>query len=395
MKFINFCKKSLIAVIVMIMCLIAYGYYSVPDVINTFGDEKIEFSGIYSVSINKNCYIDSESAIEENKDYESSVMLFDRIPVKKASTIIGKRKYVVPSGEIIGLRMFSKGVMIISTDSVDTADGKENPSEKYGIKSGDIILSVDGKEVKSAAELSSIIANSEGRLLSLVYVRDKAEYNKSFAPSLSVDGEYRAGWWIRDSAAGIGTMTYYDKETGKYGGLGHGICDVDTELILPLYYGDIVEAEISGCYKGTKGKAGELCGSLTQSKIGTIYKNCTDGVYGTLDNSDKNGKEIPVALKSEVHTGEAKILCSTDNTGVKEYSIEIEKIDMNNNFSRNLVIKITDDSLLNVTGGIVQGMSGSPIIQDGRLIGAITHVLINDPEKGYGIFIEKMLEASE
>ena len=395
MKLINFCKKTLIAFVTVIMCLIAYGYYSVPDVINTFENEKLEFSGIYTVNINKNTNFDNEDTAKGVNDYESSVKLFNKIPVKTASTIIGKRKYVVPSGELIGLRMFSKGVMIISTDSVDTADGKKNPSEKSSIKSGDLIISVDGEEIKSAAQLSSIIAESNGKNLNLVYVRYEKEYKATFTPVLSTDGKYKAGWWIRDSAAGIGTMTYYDKATGIYGGLGHGICDADTDVLLPLYYGDIVGAEITGCYKGLKGKAGELCGSLSVEKMGSIYKNCNNGVYGLLKEVNNSGKAIPVALSNEVRTGSAIILCTTDGNGVKQYSIDIEKIDVKDDSSRNLVIRITDKELLSKTGGIVQGMSGSPIIQNGMLVGAVTHVLINDPQKGYGIFIENMLKAAQ
>ena len=396
MKIISFCKKTIIAVVTVIMCLIIYGYYTVPDVITTIGDEKIEFSGIYSVSLNEKNYSDYERAVKDtNNNHKSSVKLFDKIYVKSANTIISKRKFVVPSGEIIGLRMFAKGVLIISADSVETSDGRKNPSDVSGIKAGDLIISVDEKQVTSASVLSEIISASEGKTLKIVYVRDEKEYYTDFTPVLSSDGKYKAGWWIRDSAAGIGTMTYYEKETGIYGGLGHGICDVDTSLLLPLYYGDIVEAKISGCYKGTKGKAGELCGTLSSGKIGTIYENGINGVYGILDKTDKNIKEIPVALKNEVKTGKAKIMCTADNDGVGEYEIEIEKVDMKDDSSRNLVIKITDKNLLSKTGGIVQGMSGSPILQDGKIVGAITHVLVNDPTKGYGIFIENMMKAAE
>lgn len=392
MRIINFCKKAVIAAVTVIMCLIAYGYYAVPDMITTFGEDKIEFSGIYSVKINEGHLQKYEREESEVADRESQVKLFNKIPVKTANAVFTKRKYVVPSGEIIGLRMFSKGVLIISAEGIETAEGKVNPSEKSKLKSGDLIVSVDGKEVKSASELSRLISESAGKTLSVVYVRDEKEYSTYFTPVKALDGSFKAGWWIRDSAAGIGTMTYYEKDTGVYGGLGHGICDVDTSQLLPLYYGDIVEAEISGCYKGTKGKAGELCGSFSSGKTGTIYENSEKGVYGVLESADKNGKEIPVATKTEVVTGKAKILCTTDKEGVKEYEIEIEKLDMKDNSSRNLVIKITDSALLSKTGGIVQGMSGSPIIQNGMLVGAVTHVLVNDPTKGYGIFIEAMLE---
>lgn len=394
MKIINFFKKAVIGIVAFIMCLVVYGYYTVPDVITTFEKEEIEYSRIYTVSLGKDARFNSEGFEKNSGGYNSSVKLFNKIPVKTASTVISKRSYVVPSGEIIGLRMFTKGVLIVTTDSVKTQMGEVNPSDKSGIKSGDIIISVNGQELVSASELSQKITESGGNAMELVYVRQEKEYKALFTPALSSDGTYKAGWWIRDSAAGIGTMTFYEKETGIYGGLGHGICDADTSQLLPLYYGDITEAEISGCYKGTKGKAGELCAAFSSGKIGTIYANGNKGVYGVLDNTDKGEKEIPVALKTEAQTGKATVLCTVNGGGVKEYEIEIEKIDLKDNSSKNLVIKITDKSLLSVTGGIVQGMSGSPIMQNGMLVGAITHVLINDPSRGYGIFAQTMLEAA-
>lgn len=394
MKIINFFKKAVIGLIAVIMCLVVYGYYTVPDVITTFESEEIEYSRIYTVSLGKNARYKSEGGENDSNADNSFVKLFNRIPVKTASTVVSKRRYVVPSGEIIGLRMFTKGVLIVTTDSVKTLSGEVNPSGKAGIKSGDIVISAGGHKVTSAAELSRKITESGGNTMEIVYVREGKEYTAFFTPILSSDGAYKAGWWIRDSAAGIGTLTFYEKETGIYGGLGHGICDTDTAQLLPLYYGDITKAQISGCYKGIQGKAGELCASFSSGKIGSIYGNINNGVYGVLDNTEKTEKEIPVALKTEVRTGKATVLCTVNGEGVKEYEIEIEKVDLKDNSSRNLVIKITDKSLLSVTGGIVQGMSGSPIIQNGRLIGAVTHVLINDPTKGYGIFAQTMLETA-
>lgn len=396
LKILNFIKHFFLTVTTVMLCLIVYGYYFVPDVITTFPNEKILLSGIYTVDF-ENEAINTEAAktVTVEGDYKTNVKLFNKIPIKTNSTVVSSRKYVVPSGEIIGLRMFTHGVLIISTDSVKTSFSTENPSEKAGIKSGDVIVSMCNNEVNSVDDVLKAITQSEGRTLSVVYVRNEKQYTTEITPVLSSsDGKYKVGWWIKDSAAGIGTMTFYEKSTGIFASLGHGICDSDTSLLLSLYYGDIVEAEISGCSKGKEGSAGELCGTFSSGKIGSIYENGNSGVYGVLDSINKEAKEIPVALATEVQTGEATILSTVDATGVKEYKIKIEKVDLNNNSSRNLVIKITDSNLLEKTGGIVQGMSGSPIIQNGMLIGAVTHVLINDPSKGYGIFAENMLKTA-
>lgn len=395
MKIINFFKHFCLTAVTVIMCLIIYGYYAVPDVITTFPNREIELSNIYSVEFESAVNTGLSKTATVEGDYKTDVKLFNKIPIKTNNTVVSKRRYVVPSGKIIGLRLFTQGVLVVSTDSVDTEKGKLNPSKDAGIKEGDVIISIDSKEIRTANDVLSIVSSCEGRTLLVSYVRDGKEGKTTVRPVISLtDGKYKIGWWIKDSAAGIGTMTFYDKNTGVYGGLGHGICDSDTSKLLPLYYGDITEAEISGCYKGKQGQAGELCGTFSSGKIGVISSNGNSGVYGVLDNGDKSKQEIPVALASEVKVGKATILSTVDSGGVKEYEIEIEKVDISDNSSRNLVIKITDSVLLSKTGGIVQGMSGSPIIQNGMLVGAVTHVLINDPTKGYGIFAENMLKAA-
>lgn len=392
MKTVNFLKKITIICSLIILSLIVYGYIVIPDEICTAADEPCEISGIYTISFDKYDYTEANNDVE---NVNSEVKLFNKIPVKTTNTRISKRDYVVPSGEIFGIRIFSKGVLIVSCDSV-VSEGKElNPSKKAGIKSGDLIITIDKKSVTSAKEISEIISTGNGQTAEIVYVRGGKEYTTYFTPVLcDNDGKYKAGWWIKDSAAGIGTMTFYDKESGIYGGLGHGICDTDTSMLLPLYYGDIVNAEISGCFKGKSGKAGELCGSFSSGKTGTIFKNSDVGVYGVLDSMNKFKEEIPVAFPSEIRTGKATILCTVNKEGVKEFEIEIEKIDVRDDSSKNLVIKVTDEKLISETGGIVQGMSGSPIIQNGMLVGAVTHVLINDPGKGYGIFAQNMINTA-
>ena len=200
--------------------------------------------------------------------------------------------------------------------------------------------------------------------------------------------------WVRDSSAGIGTVTFYDESTGLFGGLGHPVCDVDTGGILPLSSGDVVDVNITGVRKSTEGNAGELQGIFVSDKAcGTLYTNNQYGVFGALKNCPSPYSPIPMGLKQEIQLGEASILTTIDGDKPQEYSISIEKIDYrSDNSNKNMVIKITDEKLLSLTGGIVQGMSGSPIIQNGKLIGAVTHVFVNEPTKGYAIFCENMYE---
>ena len=214
-------------------------------------------------------------------------------------------------------------------------------------------------------------------------------------PALCGTAQYKIGVWVRDSSAGIGTMTFYDNDTGCFAGLGHGICDSEAGTILPLLSGDIVTAEINGLTKSTTGSAGSLRGYFADDNaIGTILTNSERGVFGKAEKAPIDNLEIPIAWKQNVHTGEAKVLSTIDGSEPKYYNIWIENVSRNDNQeTKNMVIHVTDGELLDTAGGIVQGMSGSPIIQDGKLIGAVTHVFVNDPTRGYAIFAENMYES--
>ena len=221
--------------------------------------------------------------------------------------------------------------------------------------------------------------------------KDKVFFTDFKAAYSETEGKYKAGIWIRDSAAGIGTMTFLDKETGMFASLGHGVCDIDTGEILPVYEGDIVGATVNGCSIGQRGKAGELCGVFSSESKGILYLNCQCGVYGKMNEKLTESKLYPVAFNDEVQKGKAQIISTVDETGPQVFDIEITKISKDNSEDKNLVIKVVDENLLSKTGGIVQGMSGSPIIQNGMLVGAVTHVFINDPTQGYAIFSRTML----
>lgn len=309
------------------------------------------------------------------------------IPIKQAAVTEQERRYVIPGGEPFGIKVTSDGVMVVST-----ADG--SPAKKAGLKEGDVITSVNGAEVFTNYELSEAIRLSEG-CAEIVYERGGSEISTSVEPTLT-GGEPKIGAWVRDSAAGIGTLTFVDPQSRMFGGLGHSVSDISTGNAIPLRSGEISTADIYDIIKGEKGSAGELCGAiLPDSDIGNVLKNTPTGIFGKF-NGEICGEAIPAAFRQEVKTGSASILTTIDGGDPCEYSIEIERINLPDLLgSKGMLIRITDPELLEKTGGIVRGMSGSPIIQNGRLAGAVTHVLLSDPTRGYAVFAESMLEEME
>ena len=302
----------------------------------------------------------------------------------------------MPCGDVFGVKFFTKGVVITDISEVETERGIISPAGKAGLKKGAVILSLDGKEVNTSEDTTKAISSSGGKEIVAEFVRDGKNYKAKLLPvKASADNNYKAGMWVRDSTAGIGTITYYDPDDGSFAGLGHGIYDGETQLLLPLLRGAVVDISLNDIIKGRDGHPGELKGEFGEEKVGSLFGNTACGVYGTLAKEPKTiSQKLPCALKGELQKGKAAILSNVDGLGVKEYDIEIVKIYSGNEETKNFVIEVTDDELLEKTGGIVRGMSGSPIIQNGRIVGAVTHVLVNDPTRGYGIFIENMLNAA-
>lgn len=303
---------------------------------------------------------------------------------------------VVPVGRAVGIKLFSDGVVVVGLTDISTERGAVNPARACGLKEGDIITHINQEEVDSIEEVKAVLQELEGEPMSIRALRgDKQLQMTASAVLCSTDGSYKLGAWIRDSMAGIGTMTYYQPATGAFGALGHGISDVDTALLMPLEQGSIMYAEVAQVHKGAAGKPGQLQGQFQVSNdLGSLWANTGCGVFGTLtDESLTAGrKAVPVADRGEVRTGPAVILSNIRGTEVEEYAIEISRIFSESaTDSRDFMIKVTDPELLAATGGIVQGMSGSPILQNGKLVGAVTHVLVNDPVSGYAISAERML----
>lgn len=312
-----------------------------------------------------------------------------------------KRQVAEPLPEVyiggypIGLKLYADGVVIVGTEAVDTENGHVNTAEKAGLKLGDIIKKVNGVKVKSNAEVSRIIEKCGGEELVFEAERNGKVFETTFKAEFSQsEQKYKAGIWIRDSSAGIGTVTFCTKD-GGFASLGHAVCDIDTKSTIPISQGECTEARLTGFVKGQNGSAGELCGYLDRERTGAIYSNDSLGVYGCFDSLPENQVLYEIASASEIKTGEAEIITTIENGITEKYSIIIEKIDEKSTENKNLVIKITDRALIEKTGGIIQGMSGSPIIQNGKLVGAVTHVFLNDATAGFGIFAETMLKKLE
>lgn len=306
---------------------------------------------------------------------------------------------VIPIGRTAGIKMESEGLMVESVDPVATAVGEVTPAKQAGLQAGDILLAVDGAAVDTGAALQKKVSLSAGKTMRLTVRRDGKELTLTGAAVQDKAGVYRLGLTVRDSVAGIGTITYVDPDTGQYGSLGHGICDGETGVLVPLKDGSLMESSVSGVVKGVAGTPGSLQGDFNlQQDMGSVEENTLTGIFGVLtDDSYYSGKQVvPVAQADDIQTGPATILSNVSGEEVREYSCEIEKVyGEGGEYDRSMTIRVTDPALIRQTGGIVQGMSGSPILQGGKLVGAVTHVLVSDPTRGYAVQIEKMLEEME
>ncbi len=297
---------------------------------------------------------------------------------------------VLLGGYPVGLKLYADGVIVVGTEAVDTSTGDVNTAEKAGLIIGDVIKKVNGIKVTTNGEVSQHIEKSNGNQLEFEIMRGKQLMKVNFCAEFSVsEGKYKAGLWIRDSSAGIGTVTFCT-QNGLFASLGHAVCDIDTKEVLPISQGECTNVNLTGFIKGGSGVTGELCGILEGDSTGTIYDNGDIGVYGEF-NALPKANLIEIANTDEVETGEASIFTTLENGAVTEYEIEIVNIDSDSPENKNLVLKVKDKNLIDKSGGIIQGMSGSPIVQNGKLVGAVTHVFLDDPTGGYGIFAETML----
>ncbi len=411
------------ALILNIMALFGYGIYyykdSLPEKIMIItGEEqklsfrmpisaKIEGESVGVLEVNReplekgSIKIDLSDAITmeaaEKTSATMEVKLFGIIPLKKVEISAVSPQSVVVGGSAIGIHVETDGILVLGTTSVVGDDKMTYEPAENRLKSGDYIVEVNGKAMQEKEDLMELLAESDGSALHCKIRRGKELMETSVTPIRTADGSYKIGTWIRDDTQGIGTLTYLTPD-GKFGALGHGITDVDTGVLMEAGGGNVYDAEILRIVKGQPGTPGELSGVIHRSeeeRLGNVSKNTAQGIFGTVKENcelDLEDTVYEIGFKQEVKKGKATILCEL-NGCVGEYEIEIQQIDYSNkNHAKGLVLKITDENLLELTGGIVQGMSGSPIIQNGKLIGAVTHVFIRDSTKGYGTFIENMLQ---
>lgn len=328
--------------------------------------------------------------------------LFGLIPIKQMFVKVTPPRLIYPGGNSIGVSLYTKGALLVGISEVYDKHGvAHNPALDAGLRPGDVIEKVNGITIRNAEHLSELVNVVPNQALELEILRGNHIFVTNITPVEDYhDGKYRLGMWVRDSTAGVGTLTFYDPEKNHFGALGHAITDVDTGTLLSIKNGEIVQSKIIDIKQGKRGNPGELKAAFSNKRkvIGQIIKNTPYGIYGKMNKNfspDTLGEPMPICYKDNVRLGPAKILSTIDEEGVKEFDVQIVKINNQNQASaKGMVIEIVDPILLERTGGIVQGMSGSPIIQDGKIIGAITHVFVNDPKKGYGIFIEWMMEES-
>lgn len=403
--------KNILKISILIVLFLIYTYIlaieSIPNSLILFEGEKLNIKTILGLKINQD---DSYNAIQtasnpsgsgtnEAKTTNINVSFFGKVPVKEVNVSVLPRTAVIPVGTVAGVKLYTNGVLVVGMTEVKGIDDVNyKPYENTGIKEGDMIVSIEEQEISNTAQLVETVNKSKGKEIGIKFVRDGETMECSMIPTQTSTSEYRLGLWVRDSAAGVGTVSFYEPQTKTFGALGHGITDIDTGELIDIANGEFITTKVLSITKGTSGTPGKMLGTVyAQKNIGRIYKNTNFGIYGVVDNLSAlkldSSKEMEVALRDEIKTGHATILCGLDQDAVKEYDIEIEKIYKNNDYdNKSMLIKVTDDELIEKTGGIIQGMSGSPIIQNDKFVGAVTNVLVNDPTKGYGIFGDLMLK---
>ena len=410
----KFIKKLSLSLLITTIISFALIYFSIPSNIKLIeGQTKNLFVGIANASIDEesvNVLNISENTVSENiqtdfgtieiNPIQSGTAKIDMsilgVPVKSVSVNVSPEIKLVPVGKAVGVTVDTDGILVLGTGYVNKDTNEVCQPSKGVLKTGDLITHVNGEKITEKEELIEILESSTGSL-NISIVRNGETLQETLTPIISTeDGKQKIGAWVRDCTQGIGTLTYYNPQTKGFGALGHGVYDIDTKSLLSIKDGKITETIISGIKKGEKGIPGELSGETDDTKvIGEIYQNTECGLYGKIysENVDFTEQEaLPIATKENIKEGKAYIITNIKENKVEKYEINIESIDINtSNPSKCMIIRITDEKLLSQTGGIIQGMSGSPIIQDNHIIGAVTHVFVNDPTKGYGIFIENML----
>ncbi len=393
-------KKILLVLILITMYAYICNITMFPNSIILMQGENLEISTVLGLKVKNKQTMQASSSLNEKlteqvgkKDLELN--LFNIIPVKDVTVNVIPKTTVIPLGKTIGMKLYTEGVLVVGMSEIE---GKK-PYENSGIEAGDRIIEVNNTKISTSDELTECVNTSNGKNIEIKYINNEEQIEVAeIEPAKTSNNEYKIGLWVRDAAAGVGTVTFYEPSTGSFASLGHGINDVDTYELIDIANGELVTAKILDIVKGQNGLPGEIRGSIDNSiTIGNISKNTEFGVYGTITNTNAlnidTRNQMEVADRSQISTGKAYILCELDNGKTEKYEIEIQKVfKENNQDNKSMLIKITDARLIEKTGGIIQGMSGAPIIQNDKFIGAVTHVLVNDAKLGYGVFADLMIK---
>ena len=391
--------KSLKNILTIVFLFILYMYVAnitqIPKEIILLKGEKLEIIRMCGLEV-----IETATTSSMNMDTVNiELSLFGKIPVKDINVNIIENAEVIPIGKIIGLKLYTNGVLVVGMSEIENMYNEmEKPFENTDIQEGDTIIKIDENEIENIEDLKKIVNESEGKNICLTLVREGTLVTSNIKPTQIEENEYKLGLWVKDAATGVGTVTFVEKESQKFAALGHGIADSDTNRLIDIDSGEIVTSKVLSIKKGEEGKPGEIKGTIiNQPTIGNVEKNTVFGIYGTLNNltslNINKSEAIPVALRNEIKEGEAQIICSIDGNTTKTYDILIEKIYLQNNSdNKSMLIKVIDSELLESTGGIIRGLSGAPIVQNGKFVGAVTNVLVSNPQIGYAIFADLMVK---
>lgn len=395
----KFFKKILIIILLLIIYIYVCNISMLPNNIILIQGERLKLETILGINV-KNAETMQASSnlnnsiVDETGKMTLNLSFFNLFPVKAVTVNVIPKTSVIPLGKAIGMKMYTEGVLVVGMSEIE---GKK-PYENSGIETGDKIIEVNNQEINNTDELIACVNSSKGEAVEIKYISDTEEKVANIEPVKTANNEYKLGLWVRDAAAGVGTLTFYEPSTGNFGALGHGINDVDTYELIDIANGELVTTNIVDIVKGQDGTPGEIRGTIDNGiTVGAIAKNTSFGVYGEISNINRlnidSSKAMEVANRNEIKTGKAEIMCELENGITKTYEIEIQKIFLENNENnKSMLIKITDEELFEKTGGIIQGMSGAPIIQNGKFIGAVTHVLVNDCKMGYAVFGDLMIK---
>ncbi len=395
-KFIRILNGAAALAVAVIFAFVAYADIVYPDEMYVKNDSVGVIDNIFYLTSDADVSVGSQSA-QFVGSVQKQLSVLGVIPIKNETVKTVAEDTVLVSGDSFGIKLYADGVMVVGTKDVE-ADGKSvNPAKSAGIEIGDIIVSINGEKVFTSDKVQEILNDNNGEPYSIKLKRSGSVVNVVLMPVfVQSEGKYKAGIWVRDSTAGIGTITFFNPSSGKVAALGHPITDVDTGEIIPILNGQAVETTVTSVTKSSAKETGSICCDFSNKTIGTLKDNTANGIYGEYSEKFDLSKcsEYSVALPQEVQKGFCQIITTVDENGPQVYSAEISKIYYTDG-EKNMIIKITDEHLLAKTGGIVQGMSGTPIIQNGKLIGAITHVIVDNPQKGYAVFAQTMLDSSK